>query len=232
MEKEISKMTIGEIVASDIRKAEVFKEAGIDFCCGGKKTLSQTCSEAGINEKELTQKLNDIKDKPGSVFHRFNEWDPGFLSDYIVNIHHSYVRKSLPELMFYVQKIADVHGANHKELHEVAELFGKINDELSGHLKKEEDVFFPAIKDLFSTGSEEARKIVRRELDALGEEHESAGGAMDRINTITSGYKLPEDACNSYRLTFRMLSEFEDDLHTHVHLENNVLFPKAMQKIA
>lgn len=232
MEKALSNMTIGEIVASDIRRAEVFKKAGIDFCCGGKKTLSQTCSEAGIDEKELTLKLNDIKDKPGSTFHKFNEWEPGFLSDYIVNIHHSYVKKSLPEIMFYVHKIAKVHGSNHKELHEVAELFGKINEELSGHLKKEEDVFFPAIKDLFSTGSEESRKTVRKELDTLGEEHESAGGAMDRINTITSGYLLPDDACNSYRMAFKMLSEFEDDLHTHVHLENNVLFPKAIKKIA
>ncbi|HLN20690.1 MAG TPA: iron-sulfur cluster repair di-iron protein [Bacteroidales bacterium] len=230
MDSQLKDLTIGEIVARDFRTAAIFKEAGIDFCCG-KKTIDETCAEKKIDIKGLLTKLENAGQDEDTTVHRFNEWEPGFLTDYIINVHHSYVKKSLPETKFYVDKIASVHGANHPELRDVAELFSQVENDLTAHLLKEEEVFFPAIKQLFSTGSGRAAAIVKEELGSLSEEHESAGGAMDRINILTKGYELPEDACNSYRLAFKMLSAFEDDLHVHVHLENNVLFPKTTDKL-
>jgi regulator of cell morphogenesis and NO signaling len=231
--KEVERtMTIGEIVANDFRAASVFKDAGIDFCCGGKKTLEAACAEKGVDQDSLKEKLNNLEETHDNASaNNFNEWDPGFLCDYIVNTHHNYIRKSLPDLLFYTKKIAGVHGANHPELAEVSQLVIQINDELTGHLQKEEKVLFPAVKELFNKGPENVRELLTSELATLSGEHESAGGAMDRINTITDGYKLPADACNSYRLTFDLLEKFEDDLHTHVHLENNILFPKIINTI-
>lgn len=231
-ETEFSTRTIGDIVTQDFRTAAIFKEAGIDFCCGGKKTLEEACTEKGIDPEKIREKLDQPERAVGAVTHKFNEWEPGFLCDYIVNEHHSYVRKTLPDLVHYTNKIANVHGERHPELIEVAGLFSQVNNELLQHMKKEEDKLFPAVKELFSTGSEQSKETIKSELSLLQDEHEFAGGAMDRINVITLGYRLPEDACNSYRISFQMLEEFEDDLHTHVHLENNILFQKALDKLS
>jgi regulator of cell morphogenesis and NO signaling len=229
-ENKIKTRTVGQIVAEDHRYASVFRDAGIDFCCGGKKTLSESCIEKGIDEQELIGKLANVSSTPVEGNMKFNEWDPGFLSDYIINVHHSFVRKSIPALSEYTQKIALVHGDHHPELREVADLFLGLAKELSAHLEKEEEVLFPAIKQVF-TGSSKAAGIVRDELNGYTEEHEAAGAAMDRINEITNAYALPSDACNSYRVAFDLLQKFEDDLHNHVHLENNILFPKTLNAI-
>jgi regulator of cell morphogenesis and NO signaling len=222
-------MTIGEIVALDYRAASVFKEAGLDFCCGGKKSLNETCSEKGINQNELLGKLKNLESAPNKGIHNFIEWEPGFLCDYIVNTHHKYVMKSMPELLSCTDKIASVHGERHPELAVVADLFSQINHELLQHMKKEEEVLFPAIKEAISLRSEKAKEVIISEIARLSEEHEFAGGAMDRINVITSDYQVPADGCNTYNVAFKLLREFEDDLHTHVHLENNILFPKALK---
>jgi regulator of cell morphogenesis and NO signaling len=221
-------MTIGEMVANDFRAAGFFKEAGIDFCCGGKKNIDDACNEKGIDKTELIEKLKRLESTPNTTTHDFNGWDPAFLCDYIVNTHHKFVLKSLPELVFYTEKIASVHGTGHPELKEVANLISQINRELLQHLKNEEEVLFPAIKEAAKSGSENAKAIIRFEIARLSCEHEFAGGAMDKINVITGNYKVPPDGCNSYNVAFQMLSQFEDDLHVHVHLENNLLFPKAI----
>jgi regulator of cell morphogenesis and NO signaling len=226
MEKE---MSIGEIVASDFRAASVFKEAGIDFCCGGKMSLEQACKQKGISIETLEDKLAGLESSPVDEAHNFKEWDPGFLSDYIINAHHKYVLKSLPELVFYTGKIAAVHGEHHPELIEVARLFSEINRELLQHLKNEEDVLFPAIKEYLRSGSDDSKAVIVSQISKLSAEHEFAGGAMDRINAITDNYKVPADGCNSYNVSFRLLEQFEDDLHVHVHLENNILFPKILK---
>ena len=225
MKKDI---TIGEIVANDFRTASVFKEAGIDFCCGGKKGIEDTCIEKGIDMDDLLEKLKKLESTPNTTTHNFKEWAPSFLCDYIVNTHHKFVLKTLPDLVFYTEKIASVHGSGHPELAEVADLFSQINRELLHHLKNEEEVLFPAIKEVATSGSEKAKAIIRSEILRLSGEHEFAGGAMDKINVITGNYRVPADGCNSYKVAFQLLSQFEDDLHVHVHLENNILFPKAM----
>ena len=230
-EEEINMLTIGEIVARDFRAASIFKEAGIDFCCGGKKGLSETCSAQGIDETGLKEKLRELESVPDTGTHNYIEWEPVFLCDFIVNTHHKFVLKTMPELLLYTAKISDVHGDRHPELKEVAALFYEINRELLQHLKNEEEVFFPAIREYISTGAEKAKDVIISEIMRLSAEHEFAGGAMDKINVITNKYKLPADSCNTYNVTFKLLELFEDDLHVHVHLENNVLFPKILKII-
>lgn len=226
MKKDIS---IGEIVALDYRASNVFKEAGIDFCCGGKKSIEEACSEKGINKDEIIEKLDKLESTPDNTTHKFNEWDLSFLCDYIMNTHHKYVLKSLPDLVGYTRKIATVHGDHHPELIEVADLFLNINNELLQHLKNEEEVLFPAIKNAISNTTPGLRNLIDSEISRMSGEHEFAGGAMDRINEMTNNYLLPADSCNTYQVAFKLLQEFEDDLHSHVHLENNILYPKALK---
>jgi regulator of cell morphogenesis and NO signaling len=219
---------IGEIVTNDFRAAEIFKNAGIDFCCGGNQSLEQACSEKKIDVAKLEAELAKLENTTVNALHNFNEWSLDFLSDYIVNTHHKTVRKLLPQLLAYTQKIEQVHGAHHPELVEIAGLFSQINDELLQHLRNEEEVLFPAIKELLRTNSAEAKATVISEITRMTGEHEFAGGAMDKINVLSDNYSVPADGCNTYQVTYKLLEQFEDDLHIHVHLENNILYPKAL----
>jgi regulator of cell morphogenesis and NO signaling len=221
-------LSLGEIVANDFRTASVFKEAGIDFCCGGKKTLKQACAEKSMKTEYLIEQLYGLQNQSISPSLNFNTWDLNFLADYIVNTHHKYVLKTLPELVFYTQKIASVHGEHHPELIQVAALFSQVNTELLQHLQKEEEVLFPAIKEALKNAAPEARKTIASEIERMSGEHEFAGGAIDQINVLTKNYIIPDDACNTYRVALKLLQQFEDDLHIHVHLENNILYPKAL----
>ncbi len=222
-------LTIGGIVANDFRAAALFKNVGIDFCCGGNKSLSVACKEKGTDLSALAQQIDALAQTPVSGAMNFKEWELGFLSDFIMNTHHKFVLKTLPELVFYTQKIANVHGDHHAELIEVASLFTKINEELLQHLKNEEEVLFPAIKEAEKNASSEVKTTIVSEITRMQGEHEFAGGAMDKINVLTNNYFIPDDACNTYRVSLKLLEQFEDDLHIHVHLENNILYPKALK---
>ena len=219
---------IGEIVTHDFRAAEVFKNAGIDFCCGGNQSLEEACSDKKLNISTIEMQLVDLEATTPDSTHNFKEWNLDFLIDYIVNTHHKTVLKLLPQLTSYTQKIADVHGANHSELIEIATLFSEINVELLQHLKAEEEILFPAIKDVLSANDSNAKEIIVSEIRRMSKEHEFAGGAMDKINVLSKNYSVPDDGCNTYQVTFKLLEQFEDDLHVHVHLENNILYPKAL----
>jgi regulator of cell morphogenesis and NO signaling len=227
--------TLGEIATKDLRKAEIFKKYGLDFCCGGKKTVRQACAEKGIDATKVEEELQNAEVAAYTRPLPYNDWSLSFLADYIVNTHHSYVTKSLPELRTYATKVAKVHGAHHPELIPVRQLVEDINEELTGHMVKEENILFPFIKQL------EASKINGKNLEPAGfgtvqnpinmmeHEHEEVGKNLEKIRVLTNNYALPEDACASYKLLFKMLEEFESDLFIHIHLENNILFPKALK---
>ena len=219
---------IGEIVTHDFRAAEVFKNAGIDFCCGGNQNLEEACRDKKLNISTIEMQLVSLEATAPDSTHNFKEWNLDFLIDYIVNTHHKTVLKLLPQLTSYTQKIADVHGANHSELIEIATLFSEINVELLQHPKAEEEILFPAIKDVLSANDSNAKEIIVSEIRRMSKEHEFAGGAMDKINVLSKNYSVPDDGCNTYQVTFKLLEQFEDDLHVHVHLENNILYPKAL----
>jgi regulator of cell morphogenesis and NO signaling len=228
--------TIGEIVANDYRKAQVFKNFGIDFCCGGKKTISEVCEKKGINPDEVERQLAAVKGEASTNSESdFQNWDLGFLSDYIINTHHRYVRDNTAFITEIARKVARVHGDKHPELFEVARLFERIGNDLTLHMVKEEKILFPFIKELaqvYNSGgmlpSANFAKI-SGPIQMMDAEHEQVGGDFETIRTITSNYQLPEDACSSYTILFKKLEEYESDLHRHVHLESNILFPKAIQ---
>ena len=222
-------MTVGEIVTADFRAAAIFRNAGIDFCCGGDKTLELACSEKSTDKALMLDQLNELTKTEITQGVNYNEWDLGFLTDYIVNTHHKYVLKNLPELIHYTRKIAGVHGDNHPELIKIAVLFSEINKELLQHLQHEEEVLFPAIKEVLKSNRMEEKATISSEINRMKGEHEFAGAAMDKINELARNYTVPQDGCTSYILTYDLLNRFEDDLHIHVHLGNNILYPKALQ---
>ena len=226
--KNYKEIKIGEIVTQDFRAAEIFKNAGIDFCCGGNQSLELACKEKNIDSTVLETELAKLENTTVNALHNFNEWNLDFLCDYIVNTHHKTVLKLLPQLTVYTRKIEQVHGAHHPDLVEIAELFSQINTELLQHLKNEEEVLFPAIKELLKSNSSVAKATVISEITRMKDEHEFAGGAMDTINALSKNYQVPSDGCTTYQLTYNLLEQFEDDLHVHVHLENNILYPKVL----
>jgi regulator of cell morphogenesis and NO signaling len=227
-------ITLGEIAAEDMHKALVLKKFGLDFCCGGKRTLAEACAAKNLDTGNVIQALDAVvPDVAGNPTLHHREWPASFLADYIVQVHHRYVRKILPELSAYAGKVARVHGERHPELLEIRQLVQDISEEMTAHMFKEENILFPYIKVLDSaSGAQQAGvpfATVQAPINMMEMEHESAGGIMARIRELTLDYEAPEGACGSYRLLYTLLEEFEKDLHIHVHLENNILFPKAIE---
>jgi regulator of cell morphogenesis and NO signaling len=226
--KDLRSMKVGDIVTEDFRAAEIFKQEGIDFCCGGSQSLEQAAKEKNLDIAEIEYKLNNLDEVVSNRQLNYNDWNLDFLCDYIVNEYHNKVYKLLPQLTAYLNKLVQVHGANHPELKDIADLFSLVNTELPIHQKQEEEVFFPAIKEALYTDSVQAKEIITSQIAPMMDEHELIGGTIDKINVLSKKYSVPDDGCNTYRLTYKLLEEFEDDLHTHVHLENNILYPKAL----
>jgi len=231
---EGDKETIGQIAVKDLRKAEVFKKYGIDFCCGGKKTVREVCQEKGIDATKVEHELQQVNTNNKTDNNAYNEWGLNFLADYIVNTHHRYVRKYLPELRGYALKVAQVHGDRHPELFEIQKLVETINTELSEHMVEEENVLFAYVKKIVNAKNtnqplDKEGKDLSALIEGLEKEHDFVGRCLDKIRALSNDYAIPDDACASYKLLFKMIQEFEDDLHIHIHLENNILFPKAVE---
>jgi len=226
-------MTIRDIVAGDFRAAAVFQRRGIDFCCRGDRSIEDACRKSGTSAEEVLRDLNEVTASARDGGPRFNSWDLGMLVSYIVSNHHAFVRQAMPALLAHTAKVAAVHGDQHPELREVAGLFERVADEMTSHMGKEEQILFPYIVALAHAAGDAAPApsapfaTVRNPIRMMEAEHESAGNAMARIRELTSGYAIPPDACTTYRVCLQELEEFERDLHEHVHLENNILFPKA-----
>lgn len=227
--------TVGEIVANDYRSARIFEKHGIDFCCGGKVALAAICRERGVDLATITRELDALQEESVDRSQNYTSWSLPFLADYIVNTHHSYLKENDGQIVAYARKIAEVHGAHHPEVVKIATIFDKIAVDMVGHLREEEEVFFPALKRADAARSAGTmpdvrdRDIIRTSLVRLHREHEEVGDAIHEIRRLSQEYELPDDACNTFMLTYRKLREFEDDLHKHVHLENNILFPKAAE---
>lgn len=225
---------VGEIVAEDFRTAAVFQEFGIDFCCGGRRTLAEACRERNADADAVLAALTRSCSVPG-IAPRFDEWSVDTLIGYIVGTHHAYVRRALPSLVAHTRKIATVHGRRHPELLEVARLTEQVAGEMSSHMIKEEQILFPFIA-AAAEAADSGRSApaapfgsIESPIAMMKHEHEAAGAAMASIRALTGGYITPEDGCTTYRVALQELEAFERDLHTHVHLENNILFPKALR---
>lgn len=227
--------TLGELATKDLRKIEVFKKYGLDFCCEGKKTVKQACAEKGLDATKIEQELQQADKIPASNQMPYNDWDLDFLADYIVNTHHRYIRKNVPDITAYANKVEEVHGRHHTELIAINTLVKELCTTLTAHIEEEEKVLFPKIKELVNpeknralqkaTGTESLQNLI----GSAEKEHQFVGKAFDEIRKLSKNYILPEDACASYTLLYRMLDEFEEDTHLHIHLENNILFPNALK---
>jgi len=229
-----ARTTVRDIVTDDFRAAAIFERHGIDFCCGGQQSLDEACRAAGVGRDVVLEELGALAASPTTPAPRYAEWGPAFLVDYIVANHHAYVRRALPIVDGHAQKVAEKHGPRHPELVEIARIFAGVVSEMTQHMMKEEQILFPYIKALVSRASDGCPSTpspfgtVRNPIRMMEMEHESAGGAMQRIRELSRGYAPPDDACTTYRAMLHELQEFELDLHQHVHLENNILFPRAV----
>jgi regulator of cell morphogenesis and NO signaling len=226
--------TVGEIAAKDLRKAEVFKKYGIDFCCGGKKKLADACKEKGLDTLKIKEELEKGSTTSSAPQHDFYSWDLSFLSDYIVNVHHAYVRQNLPVIVDLSQKVADHHGKTNPELLQINERVAAMASELTVHMKKEESILFPYIKMLENskktgTAVHGGFASVMQPISVMENDHDIVGELAEEIRSLSNNYTTPANACNSYNLLYKKLHDFEDDLHMHIHLENNILFPKAIE---
>ncbi len=228
---EISKDSIvGQVVAKDYRTASVFKSHGIDFCCRGNRSIQDICVKNQLNSDSIIEELNSSMQNTGDKGDDYGSWDMDLLADYIEKKHHRYVEKKIPELLAYLKKIAAVHGMNHPELMEIEALFRESAAELTKHMKKEELILFPYVRKI-ATNQQTANSpfgSVEDPINMMMHEHDVEGERFRNIAELSNNYTPPQDACTTYRVAFAMLKEFEDDLHQHIHLENNILFPKAL----
>lgn len=228
-------VTVGEVVAKDIRKAEVFKKFGIDFCCGGKKTLKQACEEAKVDLATVETALEkaDSNTNAAPAFD-YSRWNADFLADYIYNQHHVYYYEEGPVILELAEKVAARHGDRFQQLYLILALFKKLQEELGEHFLKEENVLFPFIKDLVAAKKAQKEGLlyeylsIKEPVEMMESEHEAAGELLTQIRKATENFTPPAGSCNSFRLLYSKLEALEADLHQHIHLENNVLFPKAL----
>ena len=232
---KVKERTIGEIVAEDYRTAGVFKQFGLDFCCGGGRTVEEACKKKDVNYDELMSELSLLNKRSRAESHNYKDWSPDFLADYIVNNHHEFSRRKLPEIAEYAKKVAKVHGPGNESLKEIYHEFTKMYAEIMNHLDKEEEILFPYIKQLVEAKEKEEAPPkpefgkAANPIAMMEQEHDDAGEAMEKIRKLSNDFTPPEDACTTYRVLFENLADFEKDLHKHIHLENNILFPKALE---
>lgn len=225
---------VGDLVRENIKTAHVFKKHGIDFCCGGGISLEKACEKYQVDPKVLLSDLDHV-DKPSPQEPDYSRMEPDALCDHIIQKHHTYVASSIPMILSYAKKVAEVHGAGHPPVIEINNLFTKVADELESHMKKEETILFPYIKSMALAAKTGARVVaphfgtVRNPVSMMELEHEHAGELLKEINRLSNGYNPPDWACNTFKALYAKLDEFEQDLHLHVHLENNILFPAAVE---
>jgi regulator of cell morphogenesis and NO signaling len=227
---EYTESTVGQLVANRPSRSRVFEKWGIDYCCGGKKLLAQSCQVLSI---EVSAVLKDLAAEEASITLGSQiDWTTAPLSALITNIvnaHHAYLREALPRLSALTEKVSNAHSRNHPELTEVTRVFAAFRQEMESHARKEEEVLFPYIAALEGNGRKHTVLCgsLHRAIAAMESEHEEAGAALDQLRSLTKGYTVPEGACATYRAMLDALATLEADTHIHVHKENSILFPRA-----
>lgn len=224
--------TIGEIVSEFPGAGKLFKQARIDFCCGGDRELSVVLREQNLGEEEFIRKLNESREQAENRMNQHTDWRLAPLADlidYIVEKHHNYLREELPVLSEYVTRILRVHGAAHGELAKLHKLFHYMKAEFEQHVIAEEEILFPKIKQYEENPSAETLEYIQQ-LDEFKDDHREVGDYLKEMRVLTEDYKLPPDACPTYTTTFEKLEQLESDVFQHVHLENNILFPRISEE--
>lgn len=230
MMNDLTQQQVGSLTAENYRVATIFKKYGIDFCCNGGITVEAAAIKKGINLTTLANELkNELAAKPENNID-FKQWPLDLLVDYIEKKHHRYVREQIPAIGAFLNKLCKVHGERHPELFEINALFNASAIDLNAHLEKEEKILFPFIKKMVLAGGAVAVPFgtVENPVAMMMHEHDVEGERFRKIAALSSNYTAPVDACNTYRVTYGLLHDFENDLHHHIHLENNILFPAAI----
>ncbi|MFN8431538.1 MAG: iron-sulfur cluster repair di-iron protein [Spirosomataceae bacterium] len=230
----ISELKVGQIVRKNPKAADVFNEYGIDYCCGGNVMLSEVCEKQEINFEEISQKIEKTFEEKQPSSLDFDQFELDFLADYVTNVHHNYLYKNLPEIRFYVEKVFNKHGERFDYLPELHDLYLALEGDLLGHLPKEENILFPYIKKMINELKlkEKSEKpffgTIQNPISVMHAEHDEAGEILHRLRKITNNYTAPENACNSHLVMISKLKEMDADLVQHIHIENNILFPKVV----
>jgi regulator of cell morphogenesis and NO signaling len=219
--------TLAELVIARPALAARFDELGLDYCCGGARTLADAADAAGL---DLAETLADLDRVPTGADAAPPWRDPGELVDWIEATHHAYLRDALPRLTALAEKVAGVHGINHPELSEVAALVREIRADLEPHLLKEEQVLFPMVRELVAASTSPTFHCgtLANPIRVMLAEHDTVGDLLARLRRATADHTVPEDGCGSYRALYAGLADLEADTHRHVHVENNVLFPAVL----
>ncbi len=226
--QELLNKTLGQIVTEDHRTASLMAKYKLDFCCKGKRTLENACQEQEIAVDELVGELIALTRNQDTTI-SFEKMSNSQLIDHILLKHHLFVKTESPQLLYFLQKIAGKHGERHPELIRLYEAFAMLKLELEQHMQKEEMILFPRLKEMEKEGSNRIHdNFLAAPIQVMEEEHESAGALMAEIRSLTNDYTAPDDACTTYLIAFQGLEAYEKDLHQHVHLENNILFPRAL----
>ncbi|MBI2279347.1 MAG: iron-sulfur cluster repair di-iron protein [Bacteroidetes bacterium] len=232
--ENIDNKTVAEIVTENIKTADVFKKNGIDFCCGGHVSVQEICAKKGVDYSKIKEEILNVGKTP-LTGHDFNSWDIDFLADYIVNTHHKYVTEANQLIIEYSDKVAKVHGHHYTETVEINHLFHELANELNAHMQKEEHVLFPFIRAIGKAKKEGTPLssppfgTIQNPINMMEAEHTGAGDILRKIAELSNNYTPPADACNTYRALYHSLEEYQNDLFQHIHLENNILFPKAVK---
>jgi regulator of cell morphogenesis and NO signaling len=232
-----SNKTVRELAVEVPSATRVFEKLGIDYCCGGGKKLNDACNQAKLAVDQVLRDLELAEKSRQERQESATDWNTEPLADvigHIVKKHHAYVQSEIPRLQHLAEKVSSKHGPAHPETVKVNELFQALANELTMHLMKEEQILFPYVVRMEESKIEKTPVIpscfgtVEHPIQMMVMEHDSAGDVLRELRVATSDYKLPEDACTSYRTLYTGLLEFEADLHQHIHLENNILFPRAV----
>ncbi len=225
--------TVAEIALHFPQAIEILNKYNLDYCCIGKKCFEDVCNSHNLDSDQIWSELLASNTNAGIDKHiRFETWDLALLIDFILQNHHKYVRESIPEIRELIDKVCKVHGNEEPALLKIRKDFNDLADELLAHMPKEEEILFPAIERLmkqkngFIKGSTYLNNL-NAPILVMEHEHKSAGDLIKSIRSLTNNYKPPAFACPTYQITYKMLQEFDNDLMQHIHLENNILFPKA-----
>lgn len=225
--------TMGTIVAQNVRAALVLDRYGLDFCCGGGKTLEEACRETGVSAAEVVGEIQALEQTNGTNTTNPAELKLDELTRYIEKVHHRYTEDTTTLVRKNLEKLEAVHGARHPELSEIKKIFAEMSGHMAVHMKKEELMLFPYIRKLVNAGKEAAGKAVfgsvASPVAAMMNDHENEGERLKELAKLTDQYNVPSDGCDTYRATYAAMRDFEKDMHMHIHLENNVLFPGAIE---
>jgi regulator of cell morphogenesis and NO signaling len=235
VEMTATTQTVREIALEQPTAIRVFERFGIDYCCGGRKPLAEACAAGNLEVDSVIAALEEAEKKPGTEVENWAERTLESLSSHIVAKHHAYVKGELPRLAQLAQKVVNRHGSTRPELPVIANTLAQLDEELTQHLAKEEAVLFPYIAGLersVSIGTPRPRSCfgtVANPIAMMTQEHDAAGSLLSEIRRLTGNFSTPEDACPTFHAFYDGLREFEQDLHQHIHLENNILFPRAIE---